>query len=132
MLLKCPCCTNSYPLNQFLEKDFENQKEKSILRLETICYMVCQADGLKLSQVKEKTRRRPIVQARQKIFYIARTVCRINHSIIAWYFDMDHTTVIHSVQTVNDLLTYDDEMKDAIQRLTNEYTKEFWLEPVKA
>ncbi|UCS93466.1 chromosomal replication initiator protein DnaA [Echinicola marina] len=78
--------------------------------------------GIKLDDLKAKTRKKEIVVARQVAMYFSKEFT--NHSLksIGYHFGgRDHSTVIHAVQTVNDLIETDTAFKNAI----NEQRKKF-------
>ncbi|AGA76305.1 chromosomal replication initiator protein DnaA [Echinicola vietnamensis] len=78
--------------------------------------------GIKLDDLKAKTRKKEIVVARQVAMYFSKEFT--NHSLksIGYHFGgRDHSTVIHAVQTVNDLMETDTSFRNAI----NEQRKKF-------
>ncbi len=78
--------------------------------------------GIKLDDLKAKTRKKEIVTARQIAMYFSKEFT--NHSLksIGYHFGgRDHSTVIHAVQTVNDLMETDTAFRNAI----NEQKKKF-------
>ncbi|GAB3648892.1 chromosomal replication initiator protein DnaA [Echinicola sediminis] len=78
--------------------------------------------GIKLDDLKAKTRKKEIVVARQVAMYFSKEFT--NHSLksIGYHFGgRDHSTVIHAVQTVNDLMETDTAFRNAI----NEQRKKF-------
>ncbi|WP_194776528.1 chromosomal replication initiator protein DnaA [Pararhodonellum marinum] len=78
--------------------------------------------GIKLEDLKAKTRKKEIVTARQVAMYFAKEFT--NHSLksIGYHFGgRDHSTVIHAVQTVNDLMETDTNFRNAV----NDQRKKF-------
>lgn len=78
--------------------------------------------GIKLEDLKAKTRKKEIVTARQVAMYFSKEFT--NHSLksIGYHFGgRDHSTVIHAVQTVNDLMETDSAFRNAV----NEQRKKF-------
>ncbi|BDC99952.1 chromosomal replication initiator protein DnaA [Persicobacter psychrovividus] len=71
---------------------------------------------LKVEDLKAKTRKKEIVIARQIAMYFSKEYT--NHSLksIGYHFGgRDHSTVIHAVQSVNDMLEKDNELKQKIK-----------------
>jgi len=71
--------------------------------------------GIKLDDLKAKTRKKEIVTARQVAMYFCKEFT--NHSLksIGYHFGgRDHSTVIHAVQTVNDLMETDTSFRNAV------------------
>ncbi len=73
---------------------------------------------LKQSDLKDKTRKKEIVIARQVAMYFSKEYT--NHSLksIGYHFGgRDHSTVIHAVQAVNDYMDVDTHFRNAIKDL---------------
>jgi len=74
--------------------------------------------GVKTEDLKAKTRKKEIVVARQVAMYFSKEYT--NHSLkgIGYHFGgRDHSTVIHAVQTVNDLMETDARFKTSVTEL---------------
>ena len=91
---------------------------KSISREVSIEYIqksVCEYFSVPIEKLKEKTRKRAIVQARQLSMYLAKNFTKNSLKVIGRHFGgRDHSTVIHSCQAVRDLMDTDKEFKDAV------------------
>lgn len=73
---------------------------------------------VKVDELKDKIRKKEIVAARQVAMYFCKEYT--NHSLksIGYHFGgRDHSTVIHAVQTVNDLMDVDNSFKANIEEL---------------
>lgn len=71
--------------------------------------------GINLDDLKAKTRKKEIVTARQVAMYFCKEFT--NHSLksIGYHFGgRDHSTVIHAVHTVNDLMETDTSFRNAV------------------
>ena len=67
----------------------------------------------------QKTRKREIVQARQITMYLAKAFTKNSLKTIGEHFGgRDHTTVIHSCQTVKDLMDTDSIFRENVMELT--------------
>lgn len=87
------------------------------------------SDFFKLSseKLKEKTRKRDIVQARQIAMYFSKQYTKSSLKTIGLHFGgRDHSTVIHALNTVDDLMATDrefkkhvDDIRKRIQMATN-------------
>ena len=73
--------------------------------------------GVKLEEIKAKTRKKEIVIARQVAMYFCKELT--NHSLknIGYHFNRDHSTVIHAVTTVNDMMDTDSKIKSKVEDL---------------
>lgn len=82
--------------------------QQETITLEEIQEIVCQQIDIEPQSLHSKTRVRPVVKARQMIMYFAKIFTKHSLRIIGDFFGgFDHTTVIHSCQTVEDLMTSD-------------------------
>jgi chromosomal replication initiator protein len=92
-------------------KNFVKNITKEI-SIDTIQKIVSEYFGLTQDKLKEKSRKREIVQARQLSMHFAKTYTKSSLKQIGKYFGgKDHSTVIHSCQTVRDLMDVDDTFK---------------------
>jgi chromosomal replication initiator protein len=91
---------------------------KSISREVSIDFIqksVCDYFSVPMEKLKEKTRKRAIVQARQLSMYLAKNFTKSSLKVIGRYFGgRDHSTVIHSCQAVRDLMDTDKEFREAV------------------
>lgn len=78
--------------------------------------------GIALDELKAKTRKKEIVTARQVAMYFCKEFT--NHSLksIGYHFGgRDHSTVIHAVQTVNDIMETDSSFRNAVLELKKKF-----------
>jgi chromosomal replication initiator protein len=91
---------------------------KSISREVSIDYIqkvVCEYFSIQNDKLKEKTRKRSVVQARQLSMFLAKMYTKNSLKVIGKYFGgRDHSTVIHSCQAVQNLMDTDDIFKDNV------------------
>lgn len=94
---------------------------KSISREVSIDFIqktVCEHFEVPVDKLKEKTRKRNVVQARQLSMYLAKNFTKNSLKIIGKHFGgRDHSTVIHSCQMVQNLMDTDTEFKDNVKEL---------------
>ena len=80
--------------------------------------MVSEYFHIKTEDLKDKTRKKEIVIARQLAMYFAKEYT--NHSLksIGYHFGgRDHSTVIHAVQAVNDMYDTDPRFRNSVEEL---------------
>ncbi len=71
-----------------------------------------------IDQLKDKTRKKEIVMARQLAMYFSKEYTNLSLKSIGYHFGgRDHSTVIHAVQTVNDLYDTDNSFKKSVDEL---------------
>jgi chromosomal replication initiator protein len=94
---------------------------KSISRevsIEFIQKAVCEYFEVPIEKLKEKTRKRNIVQARQLSMYLAKNYTKNSLKVIGKHFGgRDHSTVIHSCQMVQNLMDTDTDFRDSVKEL---------------
>lgn len=99
-------------------KNFVKNVSKEI-SIEYIQKLVCDYFSISIDQVKSKTRKREIVQARQISMYFAKDLTKSSLKTIGMHFGgRDHSTVIHACQTVNDLMETDKKFKSDVEELS--------------
>jgi chromosomal replication initiator protein len=112
------------------KKDIDVELAKKVLRnfvrtsskevtIDTIQKIVCEYFSVPYEKLLHKTRKREIVQARQITMFLAKGFTKNSLKTIGEHFGgRDHTTVIHSCQTVKDLMDTDSMFKENVQELT--------------
>ncbi|MBI3717486.1 MAG: chromosomal replication initiator protein DnaA [Sphingobacteriales bacterium] len=98
-------------------RNFVKTSSKEIT-IDTIQKMVCDFFDVPYEKLLQKTRKREIVQARQITMYLAKAFTKNSLKTIGEHFGgRDHTTVIHSCQTVKDLMDTDSSFKESVMEL---------------
>jgi chromosomal replication initiator protein len=112
------------------KKDIDVELAKKVLRnfvktsskeitIDAIQKMVCEYFDVPYDRLLHKTRKREIVQARQITMYLAKAFTKNSLKTIGEHFGgRDHTTVIHSCQTVKDLMDTDSIFRENVMELT--------------
>ncbi len=99
-------------------RNFIKTSSKEIT-IDTIQKMVCEYFDVQYEKLLHKTRKREIVQARQITMYLAKAFTKNSLKTIGDHFGgRDHTTVIHSCQTVKDLMDTDSLFRENVMELT--------------
>jgi chromosomal replication initiator protein len=98
-------------------RNFIKSSSKEIT-IDTIQKLVCEYFEVPYDKLLQKTRKREIVQARQISMYLAKAFTKNSLKTIGEHFGgRDHTTVIHSCQTVKDLMDTDGIFRDNVNEL---------------
>jgi chromosomal replication initiator protein len=98
-------------------RNFIKSSSKEIT-IDTIQKMVCDYFDVPYDKLLHKTRKREIVQARQITMFLAKAFTKNSLKTIGEHFGgRDHTTVIHSCQTVKDLMDTDGVFRDNVMEL---------------
>ncbi len=98
-------------------RNFVKTSSKEIT-IDTIQKMVCDYFDVSYDKLLQKTRKREIVQARQITMFLAKAFTKNSLKTIGEHFGgRDHTTVIHSCQTVKDLMDTDNLFRENVLEL---------------
>jgi chromosomal replication initiator protein len=98
-------------------KNLVNDAEREV-NIDTIIDAVTEHYKVKISDLKGKSRLREIVFPRQVAMYLAKELTNLSLKSIGYHFGgRDHSTVIHAIQTVNDLMSTDREINVSIQKI---------------
>lgn len=80
---------------------------------------VCDYFDVPVDKLREKTRKRAIVQARQLSMYLSKGFTKNSLKSIGKHFGgRDHSTVIHSCQAIQNLMDTDSKFKENVEDLT--------------
>jgi len=96
-------------------KNFVKNIAKEI-SIDFIQNTVCEYFDVPVDILKEKTRKRAIVQARQLSMYLSKALTKNSLKVIGKHFGgRDHSTVIHSCQAIQNLMDTDTVFKDQVE-----------------
>ncbi len=99
----------------------ESEKEVNI---DSIISVVTEHFQVRIADLKSKSRLRNIVIPRQIAMYLTKELTNLSLKSIGYHFGgRDHSTVIHAIQTVNDLMETDREIENAVKKLTQKFKR---------
>ena len=91
---------------QIIDKFVKNTKRE--ISIDYIQKVVCDYFDMEMEQLKSKTRKREIVQARQIAMFFAKSMTKSSLATIGTQIgNKDHATVLHACKTVNNLIDTD-------------------------
>lgn len=99
---------------------------KGILNIDSIVEQCAKVYGVSSDQIRSKTRKKNIVQARKVAMYLSKKMTKQSLVSIGLHFGgRDHSTVIHGIESIEKQLLEDDELKNNIIRMAKhlEYHK---------
>ncbi len=97
--------------------------EDKVITIEQIQRRVGDAYGLKLSELKAKSRTKTVAFPRQVAMYLARQLTHASLAEIGRAFGgKDHTTVLHAVEKINLLLQEDPKLRRSVDGLIQSMT----------
>ena len=104
-------------LASHIVKNFVKNANREI-SIESIQKIVSDYFQLPVEKLKEKTRKREVVQARQISMYFAKQYTKVSLKTIGLHFGgRDHSTVIHALNTVRDLMTWDRDFRRYVDEI---------------
>jgi len=104
-------------------KEIATDKKTNNITIETITKVVCEHLGVAENKIRDKTRKKEIVLARQLAMFLAKELTLSSLKTIGLHFGgRDHSTVIHACNAIEDYKTKDisfsriiDELRDKIE-----------------
>ncbi|MCX6169600.1 MAG: chromosomal replication initiator protein DnaA [Ignavibacteriales bacterium] len=88
------------------------------ISVELITKVVCEYFGIEENKLREKNRKKEVVLARQVAMYLSKQLTKSSLKTIGLHFGgRDHSTVIHSQTTIEQLSLNDPKMKEVLDSL---------------
>ncbi len=98
-------------------KDRYRIESAPIITPEMIIKIVCDHFKLNAEKLKSKHRAKELVYARHVIFHFIRKHTSMTLKSAGLLFNRDHTTVIHSIETLSDLMDTEPNVRTEIELL---------------
>ncbi len=123
---------NNKPLTLELAKEVVNNiyniKEK-VITIESIKNIVSNHFNIPIEQLESKSRKHQITLSRQFAMYFAKKLLKSPLKVIGEAFgNRDHTTVLHSIQTIENYLKYDRVARKSYEVILSSLRKEHGLD----
>jgi chromosomal replication initiator protein len=100
-----------------------NESEKEV-NIDSIIGVITEHFQVRIADLKSKSRLRSNVIPRQVAMYLAKELTNLSLKSIGYHFgNRDHSTVIHAIQTVNDLMDTNKDMKITVNKLIQKFKK---------
>lgn len=94
------------------------QNDEKEINIDTVQELVADFYNVSIADLKSKSRKREVVYPRQVAMYLAKELTELSLKSIGYHFGgRDHSTVIHAIQLINDLLKEKPETKDEVGKL---------------
>jgi chromosomal replication initiator protein len=93
------------------------EKQEKVITMDVIFELVKNQFKVSIEDLKSKSRKKELIQPRQFAIYLAKEILNIPLSNIGYYFDRDHSTVIYSINSINESLKTDKLVQDHLQKL---------------
>lgn len=93
------------------------RKESGFMKPNKIIDYVLSYFNITHEQLIQKTRKRDVVHRRQVMMYLLSKNTGLTYVKIGAILGMDHTSVIHSIKQLKDLMYSDPDIKEEIEKL---------------
>lgn len=100
----------TFPATQRIDKDL-NERVNNLMK------RICSEFDISKKELLSKRRLRYIVLPRQVLMYILRKEYKLTLERIATLLNKNHATVLHSVNTIDNLMSYDSDLKNKVNYL---------------
>lgn len=104
-------------------KEMYRIESAPVVTLENIINTVCEFYKIDAEGLKGKSRCRENVNARFVIFYFFRKYTKLTFKEAGLIFNRDHTTVIHGLATLNDIMQTEPIVKAEVESLESVISK---------
>ncbi|RKY93974.1 MAG: chromosomal replication initiator protein DnaA [Ignavibacteriae bacterium] len=102
-------------------KEIATNRKANNITIETITKNVCEMLGVAENKIRDKTRKKEVVLARQVAMYLSKELTKSSLKTIGLHFGgRDHSTVIHSCTSVERAKVEDNALRDLIDNLKNQ------------
>ena len=114
---------NSKEINLELTKNIVKEiatEVKINITIEDITKCVCDYFKIDENKIRDKTRRKEVVMARQIAMYLSKELTKSSLKTIGLHFGgRDHSTVIHAYNSIDSAIQTDPQLKDKLNSLRN-------------
>jgi len=102
-------------------KEIATDKKINNVTIESITKNVCEVLGVAENKIRDKTRKKEIVLARQIAMFLAKELTKSSLKTIGLHFGgRDHSTVIHACTSIEELKIKDESVKGLIENIKNQ------------
>jgi len=110
----------SFELAKKTVKEIATDRKTSTLTIETITKVVCEHLGVAENKIRDKTRKKEIVLARQIAMYLAKELTLSSLKTIGLHFGgRDHSTVIHACNSIEESKRKDSTFHNILNDIRN-------------
>jgi chromosomal replication initiator protein len=102
-------------------KEIATDKKIFNINIESITKTVCDHLNVAENKIREKTRKKEVVQARQIAMYLSKEMTNSSLKTIGLHFGgRDHSTVVHACSSIENAKERDGTIKDLLRQLKNQ------------
>lgn len=109
-------------LAKIVMKNIVTAEDREV-NIDTIQEIVSDYYDVSIADLKGKSRKKELVYPRQVAMYFAKELTDLSLKSIGYHFGgRDHSTVIHAIQTISDLMEQDGSVKEAVQKIRSTFS----------
>jgi chromosomal replication initiator protein len=111
----------SFELTKKTVKEIATERKINNITIESITKNVCDFLGVAENKIRDKTRKKEIVLARQLAMYLSKELTKSSLKTIGLHFGgRDHSTVIHACNSIESAKEGDESLANIIETLKNQ------------
>lgn len=111
----------SFELARKTVKEIATERKINYITIESITKNVCDYLGVAENKIRDKTRKKEIVLARQLAMYLSKELTKSSLKTIGLHFGgRDHSTVIHACNSIENAKSSDESLLNIIETLKNQ------------
>ena len=101
--------------------EIATDRKKNNINIDSITKVVCDHFNIAENKIRDKTRKKEIVQARQLAMYLSKEMTKASLKTIGLHFGgRDHSTVIHACTSIENSKENDKSVREMIEDLKNQ------------
>jgi chromosomal replication initiator protein len=111
----------TFELTKKTVKEIATERKINNITIESITKIVCDFLGVAENKIRDKTRKKEIVLARQLAMYLSKDLTKSSLKTIGLHFGgRDHSTVIHACNSIENAKGSDESLSNIIETLKNQ------------
>lgn len=111
----------TFELTKKTVKEIATERKVNNITIESITKNVCDFLGVAENKIRDKTRKKEIVLARQLAMYLSKELTKSSLKTIGLHFGgRDHSTVIHACNSIENAKGSDESLENIIETLKNQ------------
>jgi chromosomal replication initiator protein len=111
----------TFELTKKTVKEIATERKTNNITIESITKIVCDFLGVAENKIRDKTRKKEIVLARQLAMYLSKDLTKSSLKTIGLHFGgRDHSTVIHACNSIENAKSNDESLSNILETIKNQ------------
>ncbi len=111
----------TFELTKKTVKEIATERKTNNITIESITKIVCDFLGVAENKIRDKTRKKEIVLARQLAMYLSKDLTKSSLKTIGLHFGgRDHSTVIHACNSIENAKSNDESLLNILETIKNQ------------